>query len=140
MKRKFTRLVTQGELLEGGNVRYNSARYVKGYLQQYEPCKITVLFERKTRSKSKEQLGYLFGVVYPIIADEIGSSIEEVHLAMKTKFLRKKIVWRGIQMTVVKGLSDLKLNETAEFITEVCLEAADLGCIIPEPDKAYQFK
>lgn len=140
MARRLERLVAHGELLENGVVEYDNPRWVKGMLQQYDPCRISILFERRKSSPSKEQWGYLWGVVYPEISLHTGHSPDELHQIMKRLHLLEKHVWRGTELTTVKSASELTLGELAEFITNIIQTAGEMGIEIPDPDKLYQFK
>lgn len=140
MARRFDRLSVRAELLEGGEIAYASPRFVKGMLQQYDPCPITVVFERKKHSRSREQLGYLWGVVYPLIAEHTGHSTEDLHEVFKAKYLHHRVIWRGADMLLPGSTSVLTANEMAEFITNVIQEANELEIEIPPPDPLYQFR
>lgn len=126
--------------LEGGNLKANNSRYTHGMLSMYEACDVIVHVERRRRGKSREQLGYLYGVVYPEISIHTGHSVEELDLIFKAKFLKNKVLWRGVDMIVPGTKSPLTSNELAEFITNVIVEAGELEIKIPPPDKTYQFK
>jgi hypothetical protein len=139
MKKKLNRLAAQGKLKDG-KIVLNNERWFNGHLSLYEDCPITLIVERKSKDRSKEQLGYLWGVVYPCISQYTGFSPEELHELFKAKFLKSKMVWRGSDIFTVKSTSQLKVGEMAEFISCVILEAGELGVEIPLADKAYQFK
>lgn len=139
MKKKLGTLTVRGEIKDGV-LKIGSSRYLKGMIQQFEDCKVNVTLARQQKSKSKEQLGYLWGVVYPEISTHTGHTPEELHDIFKTKFLTSKRMWRGAEMVIVGSTQTLSVGEMAEFMASVQLEANELGIEIPEPDKAYQFK
>ena len=139
MSKVLDSFIFTGEL-KGGKVVPKNPRYVRGSLQLYNDCDIRVIVERRKRNKSRKQLGYLFGVVYPEISQHTGHTITELDALMKHKFLKQKVLWRGNELLVTNSKALLTSNELAEFITEVIREANDLGIEIPLPDKAYQFK
>lgn len=126
--------------LKGGKVIPRNPRYVKGSLQMYDDCDIRVVVEQRRRSKTKEQLGYLYGVVYPEISRYTGHTVLELDLLMKHKFLKKKVLWRGLDMLVSGSKAPLTSNELAEFIQSVILEANELGIVVPPPDKLIVVK
>jgi adenylyl- and sulfurtransferase ThiI len=138
--RKLDRFQYPGKLLEGGDVLANSPRAVKGHLAFYEPCDVIVHVERRVKRKSRQQLGYLYGVVYPALASHTGFSIQDLDKVMKHKYLRGKILWRGIELEPARDKKELTSNEMAEFITNVILEANEMGVEVPEPDQAYQSR
>lgn len=137
--RRFERLVHGGTIAEGSLVLDNPS-WFKGMLSMYDPCEVTVLVERKKKNPSREQWGYLWGVVYPEIARHVGHSVDDLHEIFKARHLRNKHLWRGTEITTVRGASDLDSNELAAFITDVLVEAAELGIEVPEADPAHQFR
>lgn len=98
----------------------------------YEDCEVTVTIERKRNSRSKEQLAYYWGVVLPEIAHHTGHSVDELHEIFKSKHLRKKHFWRGNNITTIGSTSSLTLAEMSDFISNVILEANELGIEVPE--------
>jgi hypothetical protein len=65
---------------------------------------VQVVIKKATRAKSQSQLGYLWGVLYPVIAEEIGYSeyeAEELHDACMRRL-------RGLK----PGPNPLELRET----------------------------
>lgn len=94
---------------------------------------ITVEKITKERQRSLEQNAYYWGVVIKILSGEIGYSKEEMHEALKVKFLSYENV-KGIPTV----MSTTQLN-TKQF--EVYLEmirrwaSMDMGIVIPEPNQ-----
>lgn len=136
--RKLDRLTHYADLNNGELVMHNR-RWFRGMLQQYENCPVVVVVERRRNSRSKEQLGYLWGVVYPLIAEHTGHSKEDLHEIFKAKYLQNHISWRGSEMIVAGSTTRLSANEMAEFITNVIVEANELEIEVPDPDPLYQF-
>lgn len=110
-------------------------RWFRGTLALYEDTAVTILIERKKRGKSKEQLGYYWGVVLPYIAEHTGHSADELHEIFKRLFLKNKHFWRGNELTTIGSTQSLSSNEMAEFITNVIHEAAEMEIEIPPADK-----
>lgn len=139
MAREFDRL-THHARIEGGKLVLDNPRWFKGMLQMYSDAVVVVTVERKRKSRSKEQLGYLWGVVYPLISQHTGHSPEDLHDIFKSKYLRSKKVWRGGDVVVVGTTTDLSTNEMAEFMTNVIVEAGELGIEVPPPDQSRQWQ
>src|SRR3990172_6045887 len=99
MFKKLNSFIFTG-VLRGGKVVPKNPRYVRGSLQMYADCDIRVIVEKRKRGKSKEQLGYLFGVVYPEISQHTGHSVAELDMIMKQRYLKQKVLWRGADMFV----------------------------------------
>lgn len=139
MARKFERISHHGHIVDGKLVLDN-ARWFRGMLQQYSDVAVVVTLERKKSSRSKEQMGYLWGVVYEHISEHTGHTPEDLHDIFKAKYLRRKKLWRGGELVTIGSTSELSSNEMAEFLTNVILEANELGIVVPEPDPAYQWR
>lgn len=139
MGKKLRPFTARGEI-KAGKLVLDSPRFLKGMVQQFADCKVNVTISPRAKRKSKEQQGYLWGVVYPYMTEHTGHTPEELHEIFKVKFLRKKRLWRGAEMVVVGSTESLTSGEMAEFITNVVREAADMGIAVPDPDKLYQFK
>lgn len=137
--RTFERLLHNGQLKEGKLVLDNP-EWFNGMLSLYADTAVSVTVERTRHSKSREQLGYYWGVVLPELSSHTGHSIDELHEIFKSKLLRKQRVWRGQKLTTVGSTQDLSVNEMADFITNVIVEANELGIEVPPADKSYQFK
>lgn len=132
MAKQFNRISCQGELKDGVLVP-EVPGWLEAVLSSYTDCKVTVLIERTRTSKSKEQLGYYWGVVLPEIAYDTGHSVDELHEIFKSRYLRARKFWRGANLTIVGSTQNLSLAEMAEFITKVIAEANELGIEVPPP-------
>ena len=131
--KSFNRLAARGVIKEG-KLLFNKVSWVRGMISQYADCEVVVTIEKKRKNRSKEQMGYLWGVVYPTISEVTGHSPEELHAIYKTKFLKRKVNWRGSSMVVLSSTSRLTTNEMGEFITNIIVDAAEMDIEIPEPD------
>lgn len=138
MPRKFERLVHHGSLKDG-KLELDNPRWFRGMLQQFSDSPLVITLERKKKDRSREQLGYLWGVIYPLISQHTGHTPEDLHDIFKSKYLRSKKVWRGGDVVVVGTTTDLSTNEMAEFITNVIIEAGELSIEIPPADPAHEW-
>ena len=91
-------------------------------------------------NKTLSQLGYLYGVVYKIIALETGYSIRDIESLMKLKFNPQEIADLDGVVTVVPGNTrDFNTKQMKEYIDEIKDWALnDLNLFIPEADKDYK--
>jgi hypothetical protein len=96
---------------------------------------VTIATTRRLRSSN--QLKYLWGVVYRMIAQETGNTLEDIHSALKLMFLKDVMVMGGKEVFYVKSLSDRGDTDTAEmheYIEQVRAWAAtELEISIPDP-------
>jgi len=132
--KKLDRFTFSG-ILKNGVILPLNGQWVKGMLQMYEDCRISVVVERKKSRRSKEQNAYLWGVVYREISKHTGHTPSELHGIFKAKFLRSKMIWRGAEVITLKSSTELSVGEMQEFLMEVIREANELGIVIPEPDR-----
>jgi hypothetical protein len=68
-----------------GKLRVDARELFLKYLKTLANSSIELVIRKRGRPKSQGQLGYLFGVVYPVIADDLGYreyEVEEVHDAV----------------------------------------------------------
>ena len=90
--------------------------------------------------RSKEQNGYLWGVVYPTIRQHVFDSTgqrfttEEIHEWCKAQFLDgapKEIMGRNI---IVRSTTKLNKQQFSDYIAAIQHHFAEQGCYIPEPE------
>lgn len=121
--------------LKSGKLILDKPSYFKGMLMQFSDCKVRVVVERLKKEKSRQQRGYYWGVVLPIIAEHVGHTPERLHDIFKQKYLLEKVLWRGGDIHIPKSTEELTSNEYAEYVSNIILEASELGIVVPEPDK-----
>ncbi len=101
-----------------------------------KPIEIKILED----SKTLQQTRYLFGIVFKIIAEDKGYTLEEIAYIYKEKYLRYSKEKDGKTYWFTKGISELDKVEMAKFIDQVIMHAqSELGLIIPEPDPEFEY-
>ncbi len=91
--------------------------------------------------KTNKQLGYLFGVVFKIVSEDTGFTIDEVYQVFKQRFARYVKPFRGSSVDFTKGLSDMTKLDAGAFIDKVVhYVRTDMGMIIPDPDPEYNWR
>lgn len=120
-----------------GKFKFDRGEENKYYAYLYkfkDGCEITMVLAHKTKStvRSVQQNRYYWGVVVGILACHTGYTPEEMHEALKMKFL---LVHRNKLPDTVKSTSNLSKDEFCEYIENIQNWAArDMGCVIPDPD------
>jgi hypothetical protein len=90
-----------------------------------------VIIKRPEKIRTDPQNRYYFGVVVKILADELGYTKDELHEALKWKFLQVP----G-PLPTVKSTAKLSTVEFIDYIDEVVRWAAqDLGVVLPDPEE-----
>lgn len=92
--------------------------------------KVWVTVEKPHKDKTHRQFRYLYGAIYPLIAEELGCTIEETDGIMRRRLL---IVNPDSPLEYIRNKSDLNRAELAEFVDGVRREAAMLGINTPDP-------
>lgn len=92
-------------------------------------------------SKTQQQLGYLFGVVLPIVSEHTGFTKEEALQVFYERFSTYHKEHNGRIYTFQKTLSGMTVSEASELIDKIVNYARmDMGLIIPEPDKEFIYE
>ena len=87
----------------------------------------------RLKGKTLEQLGYLFGVVYPTIADAATEmwgetvTIDDIHFELKRQFLSRPVVDRNTGEELISrtaSLRKLNVKELSEYI-EKCIKLSN---------------
>ncbi len=108
-----------------------------GYLKRLANHPVTLIIKKRTRAKSQNQLGYLWGVVYPVIAEHFGYCDYE-HEAMHDEIMR---VLRGLKpdpnpLQIRVSLAEMSHEEVSAYISDVRHWAlTKYGVITPDADR-----
>ena len=129
------------ELNENNEIlwRAEDKKLVNDWLDSRKVRYIEVDFKNAQSLKSLQQLGYIWGVIFPVLSKELGYGVDEIYLVYKNKFLKDFVTIGEKEVLRIKGLSDLNMKETSEFIEKIIIHAeTELGIIVPEAEKFNQ--
>lgn len=135
MKIKFKAQVVNKEIV------YVSPLYVSHHLRKLEGKKVLVEIAEEKRKRSVNQNSYYWGVVVPLIAEEMGEDDEAyIHALMKFMFLKKTKEINGRVYEAVGSTKKLTTDKFNIFLEKVIRFASmELGMVIPEPDKTHNY-
>ena len=113
--------------------------YAKG-LFEVAKFGILVTISLKKQKRSIEQNGYLWGVVYAMLADEMGLTKDEVHQMMAIMFLKiKEIEVCGVMYAITKSTTKLKTDGMEEYLEKIRRFASmELHILIPLPNETIE--
>lgn len=94
---------------------------------------ITIEKITKKKMRSLQQNAYYWGVVIDILANETGYTKDEMHEALKVKFLQYENVPGLPTMRSSTDLSTVEFETYMEMIRRWASQ--DLGIVIPEPNQ-----
>lgn len=123
--------------VEGGKKTMPELEYYKHYMRELKDGTYIISIKKQSKKRSLQQNNY-YWFIMTLVAQEIGyDSAEEVHNAMKLKFLvdmTKKIPF-------IKSTAGLSTQEMSEYMEKVFRFVEDvndgLGLKVPSPEESY---
>lgn len=109
-----------------------------------------VTIEKHTKKRSMKANAYLWGCVYELLSEHTGYTPDELHAHFKKEFLgvqTKRILLQD-EAGEVKHESEIEVDPTTTimdtsqftvFIESIRRTAAEIGCVIPDPDPEWAF-
>jgi len=133
LKMTFDGTVTDGKL------QLDDPDLFHRFCKSLEGKRIRLTIEPSFNLRSNAQNRWLWGVAYRLLAEHTGHDEWEIHEFCKLKFLPKIIELKGNNgdhITQIVGGSTAKLStiEFNEYKEKIQKLAAELGCIIPDPE------
>lgn len=130
--------VWSGTVTMEGELLIEARDLFKGYLKRLANQPITLVLKKATRRKSHNQTGYLFGVLYPVIADELGYrnyEVEQVHDACMRHLRGLKPEPNPLKLRV--SLAEMSHEEVSDYIGDLRFWAVtEYGITTPDAGKA----
>jgi hypothetical protein len=121
--------------VKDGKIKFNRPDLFNLYLGAFEDKEVIVTVESKRYKRSLKQNNYYWGVVIPIIGDYLGYDPDEMHEALKWKFLRKTNS-KDPKLMTVKSTTSLSTVEFIDYVDRIVRWAAiDYQISIPDPDQ-----
>jgi hypothetical protein len=130
--------VWSGTVDPAGKLRIDARGLFLGHLKRLANKPVQVVVKVLSRPKSTNQLGYLYGVLYPVIADELGYreyESEEVHDACMRHLRGLKPEPNPLQLR--ESLRDKDHEYVSAYIGDLRHWAlTEHGIVTPDADKA----
>jgi hypothetical protein len=124
-------IIHEGRVDKGQPHLKNKSRYLV-QLFKLEGKEIELIIRQKKSQRSLDQNSYYWGVVVAILGDHCGYDPEEMHEALKFKFLRKGK--EGLE--TVTSTTDLNTKEFEDYLERIRRWASmELNCFIPQPNE-----
>lgn len=130
--------VWSGVVTPEGKLILDSTELFKGYVKRMANQPVQLTLKKLSRRKSTNQVGYLFGLVYPVIADEMDYreyESEEIHDAIvrRLRGLKPEPNPLGLRWS----LREQDHEETSRYIEDVRHWAlTEYQIVTPDADKA----
>lgn len=130
--------VWHGVVTTEGALKLDARSLFTSYVKTLANTPVTLTLKRATRPKSSGQLGFLFGVLYPVIADGLGYrqyEVAEVHDACMRELRGLKPEPNPLKLRVSLGDNDHEF--TTLYIDDLRHWAVtEFGIITPDAGKA----
>lgn len=127
-----------GVVDSAGHLHLEARGLLDRYLRTLANKRVTLVVKPEARPKSQNQLGYLFGVLYPVIAEEIGYrayEVEEIHDACMRKLRGLKPEPNPLQLR--ETLRDKEHEYVSDYIGDLRHWALmDYGIVTPDAHRA----
>jgi hypothetical protein len=104
------------------------------YAKRFKGEEVVLTLHKRRAKRSSEQNRYWHGVVVALLAEHCGYTRDEMHEALKARFLGQEDLSRGLIR--IGSTAKLTTLEFADLVDRVVLWAAEeLGVVIPLPEK-----
>ena len=134
--------IWRGTVDKDGKLRLESRSLFASFIATFRNKPVQLVLKVASRPKSHSQLGYLWGVVYPVIAEELGYKdyeIDALHDALMQKLCGLKPDPNPLNLRA--SLAAMSHEEVSAYIEDVRFFAAsELGIVTPDATKAEPAK
>lgn len=122
---------------ERGGFNPAQANAIRARLQRWTGKRVLVTVTKWRERRSLKANAYLW-IVYGYIAEWSGHDADEIHEALKAKFLQSRefVTPHGEALAAPGSTAALDSFDFAEYVSKVKLWAAENGCTVPEPGDA----
>ncbi len=115
--------------VEGGRIHLEKPQLWRALLERNEGQEVGLSLTRRRKDRSLPQNAYYWGVVVAMLAEHCGYLPEEVHDALKAKFLMD----HSGELPRIKSTTALDTKEFGEYVDRCIQLAAELGIVVPSP-------
>ncbi|MDD5061962.1 MAG: hypothetical protein PHN44_06775 [Candidatus Marinimicrobia bacterium] len=120
-------------LIEKGKIKTETPGKFAVYLAGLEGKRVEVIVRKEKSKRSLRENSYYWGVVIEILSNFTGYESEEMHEALKFKFLRTH---EGEALESVKSTTKLNTAEFEDYLERIRRWAAqEYNCFIPLPNE-----
>ena len=121
----------EGEV-HGGQLKVANPDRLRKWLSGLEGSKVSITIKKFTRRRSVSQNAYYWGIIIEILRDHIGYDPDQMHEALKWKFLQI----RHSKLPSVRSTASMSTVEFSTYIDDIKMWAAsELEIMIPDPNQ-----
>jgi hypothetical protein len=120
--------------IENKRIEIFNKRAWSNYLERYDNKEVLITVEEKTNPRSLSQNAYYWALLR-IISSDTGINEDEIHSALKMKFLRCNYTRDMFKLETVRSTTSLSTLEFSEYIDKIKQFSQDFfGIILPSPE------
>jgi hypothetical protein len=119
--------------IEGSLIVWDTPEKVREYLKGLEGKRIDITVKRERSQRSINQNNYYFGVVCKVLGDYFGYEVDDMHEALKLKFLQVG----PCDVPTIKSTTKLNTSEFEDYLERIRRWAAtEYSVVVPLPNEA----
>lgn len=130
--------IWSGVVSADGKLHLDARGLFASYIKKLANQPVQLVLKKLARPKSQSQLGYLWGVLYPIFAEYMGHldyEMDAVHDACMREVLGLKEEPNPLKLRV--SLKDLTHEQVSDYISDLRYWMLDKhGCVTPDAENA----
>lgn len=116
--------------VQNGELKLDNRPMFADYLKNLQGL-VEVVVRKRVKKRTDEQNAYYWAVVIPILAQHFGYNEEEMHVALRLKFLR-----REGELATARSTTELSTIEFVDYVDRIVVWAAmEYEVVIPPPTK-----
>ncbi len=119
--------------IEGSLLVWDNPSKVREYLITLEGKRFDATIRKERSQRSTNQNNYYFGVVCKVLGDYFGYEVDEMHEALKLKFLQVG----PCDVPTIKSTTKLNTTEFEDYLERIRRWAAtEYSVVVPLPNEA----
>lgn len=122
--------------IENGKLTLQDRDQFKAYVGTLKGD-VMITVDKRYKRRSDNENRYYWGVVIPLLCEFMGYTDEEMHEAIKWKFLKKQTEAfpKHEEVPTVRSTTTLSTAEFEELMSKVRMWASEFGVYIPDPNE-----
>lgn len=119
---------------DGKRILFDFPKAWEAYRKRFAGDEVVVTLKKRRAQRSNPQNRFWHGVIVTLLAEHCGYTHDEMHEALKVKFLGTEDMSRGLlRIGSTRKLNTLEFAELTERVMLWAIE--ELGVVIPSPER-----
>jgi len=128
-------VIHAGRVKDGKFIPDNKTRFKLEFAKK-DGTLLEVTVRKPKKHRSLEQNNFYWGVVVELLKEVVGFNKDEMHDALREKFLSETVEGKKTSVVRIRSTTELSTVEFMDYIAEIQKWAAEyLDCYIPDPER-----